>query len=96
MLNKKIKLEEVISSEIGINYTQTESSNGVPDSTGCWPETLIDWPLESFTENLCQDLFSQKWEIRHGAATALRELIKLHGKSIKILTIINYNKRIIQ
>lgn len=80
-LNKKIKLEEVISSEIGINYTQTESTNGVPDSTGCWPDTLIDWPLESFTENLCQDLFSQKWEIRHGAATALRELIKLHGKS---------------
>ena len=79
-----MKLEEVISSEIGVNYsTQTESNNGVPDGTGCWPDSLIDWPLESFVESLCQDLFSQKWEIRHGAATALRELVKLHGKGMK-------------
>ncbi|XP_029035217.1 TATA-binding protein-associated factor 172 [Osmia bicornis bicornis] len=79
--NKKIKLEEVISSEIGVTCSaQNESTNSVPDSTGCWPDSVIDWPLESFAENLCQDLFSQKWEIRHGAATALRELVKLHGK----------------
>ncbi|XP_060811361.1 TATA-binding protein-associated factor 172 isoform X2 [Bombus pascuorum] len=80
-LNKRIKLEELISLEIGVNYnSQTESVNGVPDSTGCWPDSVINWPLESFAESLCQDLFSQKWEIRHGAATALRELVKLHGK----------------
>ncbi|XP_043248205.1 TATA-binding protein-associated factor 172 [Colletes gigas] len=80
-LSKKIKLEEVISSEMNLNCNaQTESTNAVPDSTGCWPDSVIDWPLESFAENLCQDLFSQKWEVRHGAATALRELIKLHGK----------------
>ncbi|XP_012144007.1 histone acetyltransferase 1 isoform X2 [Megachile rotundata] len=79
--SKKIKLEEVISSEIGVNCNaQTESTSSVPDSTGCWPDSVIDWPLESFAENLCQDLFSQKWEVRHGAATALRELVKLHGK----------------
>lgn len=82
-MNKKIKLEEVISSEMNFNYNiQTESTNGVPDSTGCWPDSVIDWPLESFAESLRQDLFSQKWEVRHGAATALRELIKLHGKGI--------------
>ncbi|XP_076242888.1 histone acetyltransferase 1 [Calliopsis andreniformis] len=81
ILNKKIKLEEVISSEMNLNCNaQTESTNGVPDSTGCWPDSVIDWPLESFAESLCQDLFSQKWEVRHGAATALRELVKLHGK----------------
>ncbi|XP_048263211.1 TATA-binding protein-associated factor 172 isoform X2 [Bombus terrestris] len=80
-LNKRIKLEELISLEIGVNYnSQTESVNGVPDITGCWPDSVINWPLESFAESLCQDLFSQKWEIRHGAATALRELVKLHGK----------------
>lgn len=80
-LSKKIKLEEVISSEMPLNCNaQTESTNGVPDSTGCWPDSVIDWPLESFAESLCHDLFSQKWEVRHGAATALRELVKLHGK----------------
>lgn len=54
--------------------------SAVPDSTGCWPDTVTDWPLESFAESLSQDLFSQKWEVRHGSATALRELIKLHGR----------------
>ncbi|XP_076279832.1 histone acetyltransferase 1 [Lasioglossum baleicum] len=79
---KKIKLEEVISTDINVpnSNAQTESNNGVPDSTGCWPDSAIDWPLEPFADSLRQDLFSQKWEVRHGAATALRELVKLHGK----------------
>ncbi|KAG7202453.1 hypothetical protein KM043_018752 [Ampulex compressa] len=80
-LSKKMKLEEVISSEIGLNCNATnETVSGIPDGTGCWPDSVIDWPLESFAESLRQDLFSQKWEIRHGAATALRELVRLHGK----------------
>ncbi|XP_033321370.1 histone acetyltransferase 1 [Megalopta genalis] len=79
---KKVKLEELISAETNVpnSNVQTESNNGVPDSTGCWPDSAIDWPLEPFAESLRQDLFSQKWEVRHGAATALRELVKLHGK----------------
>lgn len=38
-----------------------------------------DWPLEWFCDQLSQDLFSSSWEIRHGAATALREIITVHG-----------------
>lgn len=59
----------------------------MPDGTGSWPDSVIDWPLESFAENLCQDLFSQKWEVRHGAATALRELVRLHGKGNCLLLV---------
>ncbi|EZA58663.1 TATA-binding protein-associated factor 172 isoform X2 [Ooceraea biroi] len=78
---KKLKLEEVISSDAGSKSNATsEQVSGVPDGTGCWPDSVLEWPLESFAENLRQDLFSQKWEVRHGAATALRELIRLHGK----------------
>lgn len=39
-----------------------------------------EWPLEAFTESLAQDLFSASWVVRHGAATALREVVRLHGK----------------
>ncbi len=39
------------------------------------------WPLEIFTQYLRRDLKSSNWEERHGAATALREIILLHGKS---------------
>ncbi|KRT80629.1 HEAT domain-containing protein, partial [Oryctes borbonicus] len=39
-----------------------------------------DWPLEMFCDQLSQDLFSSSWEARHGAATALREILTVHGK----------------
>ncbi|XP_057659908.1 TATA-binding protein-associated factor 172 isoform X3 [Diorhabda carinulata] len=38
-----------------------------------------DWPLEWFCDQLSQDLFSCAWETRHGAATALREVLSVHG-----------------
>lgn len=79
---KKMKIEE---GSVGAWYnsstgTVTDPRCAVPDGTGCWPDSAIEWPLEAFAESLLQDLFSQKWEVRHGAATALREFIRLHGK----------------
>ncbi|EDS39763.1 TATA-binding protein-associated factor 172 [Culex quinquefasciatus] len=57
----------------------------VPDLTGAWVDAT-DWPLESFCSKLYLDLFSPRWETRHGSATALRELLRNHcdgaGKSI--------------
>lgn len=43
-------------------------------------EDCEEWPFESFCEVLMNDLFHNAWEIRHGAATGLREAIKLHGR----------------
>nr|KAJ3419461.1 TATA-binding protein-associated factor mot1 [Polyrhizophydium stewartii] len=41
-----------------------------------------EWPFEGLCEQLCLDLFSPAWEIRHGAAIGLRELLKVHGTGI--------------
>ncbi|XP_053670942.1 TATA-binding protein-associated factor 172, partial [Anopheles nili] len=61
------------------------TGEAVPDLTGAWVDA-IDWPLESFCSKLFLDLFSPRWETRHGSATALRELLKSHadggGKSV--------------
>lgn len=61
-------------------------SESVPDSTGEWTDATTDWPLESFCSKLYLDLFNPRWETRHGAATALRELLRIHasgaGKSV--------------
>jgi TATA-binding protein-associated factor len=38
-----------------------------------------EWPLGKWTDVLVNDIFSPQWEVRHGAATALREVIKIHG-----------------
>jgi len=38
------------------------------------------WPFQGVYELLVVDLFSETWEIRHGAVLGLRELIKKHGK----------------
>ncbi|XP_068672856.1 TATA-binding protein-associated factor 172-like [Montipora foliosa] len=43
-------------------------------------EESTEWPFDNFCQELCQDLFHQSWEVRHGAATGLREIIKVHGQ----------------
>ncbi|XP_037533534.1 TATA-binding protein-associated factor 172 [Nematolebias whitei] len=50
----------------------------VPDNSSLLEETH-EWPLESFCEELCNDLFNPSWEIRHGAGTGLREILKSQG-----------------
>lgn len=42
---------------------------------------LDEWPFETFCVELCSELFNPSWEIRHGASSALREVVKLHGNS---------------
>jgi len=39
------------------------------------------WIWDGVVNVLEVDLFSPAWEVRHGAAMALRELLKLQGKS---------------
>ncbi|KAJ5351161.1 hypothetical protein N7452_000135 [Penicillium brevicompactum] len=37
------------------------------------------WPLEHMCEFLTIDIFDSNWEVRHGAAMALREVIRVQG-----------------
>lgn len=79
--HKKPKLDndmqEVKQEELSAAGLLTNGS--VPDSTGSWGEA-VDWPFENFCDQLCQDLFNPSWEVRHGAATALREVVRVHGR----------------
>ena len=43
-------------------------------------EEGIEWPFERLCEVLTVDLFDHHWEIRHGAAMGLREVIRVHGR----------------
>lgn len=38
-----------------------------------------EWPYERLCELIVVDLFDSQWEIRHGVAMALREIIRVHG-----------------
>ncbi|KAK5110084.1 TATA-binding protein-associated factor mot1 [Meristemomyces frigidus] len=38
-----------------------------------------EWPFERLCEFLTVDLFDPQWEIRHGAAMGLREIVRVHG-----------------
>ncbi|KAI4143544.1 MAG: hypothetical protein LQ341_002890 [Variospora aurantia] len=42
-------------------------------------EEGLEWPFERLCEFLMVDLFDHNWEIRHGAAMGLREVIRIHG-----------------
>ncbi|KAH8595680.1 putative helicase mot1 [Bisporella sp. PMI_857] len=39
----------------------------------------VEWPFELLCDFLKVDLFDAQWEIRHGAAMGLREIIRAHG-----------------
>ncbi|KAI9679858.1 MAG: TATA-binding protein-associated factor mot1 [Caeruleum heppii] len=55
----------------------------IPDATALKTPTDADdleWPYERLCEILTVDLFDPNWEARHGAAMALREVIRVHGK----------------
>ncbi|KAF4791370.1 TATA-binding protein-associated factor 172 isoform X1 [Turdus rufiventris] len=60
-----------------INQPVTDSKTLVENTQ----EEANEWPLESFCEEVCNDLFNPSWEVRHGAGTGLREILKAHGKS---------------
>ncbi|KAF2150948.1 hypothetical protein K461DRAFT_295051 [Myriangium duriaei CBS 260.36] len=38
-----------------------------------------EWPFDRLCEFLTVDLFDPQWEIRHGAAMGLREIVRTHG-----------------
>uniref|UniRef100_A0A1L8DH30 Putative chromatin remodeling complex wstf-iswi small subunit n=2 Tax=Nyssomyia neivai TaxID=330878 RepID=A0A1L8DH30_9DIPT len=56
------------------------SHGPVPDATGSWGDAAT-WPFDAFCTKLFSDLFNPRWETRHGAATALRELFKAHSEN---------------
>ncbi|XP_053957908.1 TATA-binding protein-associated factor 172 [Anastrepha ludens] len=70
---KKLKTDALQRQEVF--YTLNDP---VPDATGMWVDA-VNWPLENFCARLYVDLFNPRWEVRHGAATALRELINNHA-----------------
>ncbi|KAK5173822.1 TATA-binding protein-associated factor mot1 [Saxophila tyrrhenica] len=39
-----------------------------------------EWPYDRLCEFLTVDLFDPAWEIRHGAAMGLREIVRVHGE----------------
>lgn len=44
------------------------------------PLQIEEWPFAWLCEALMNDLFHSAWEIRHGAATGLREILKSHAR----------------
>ena len=42
-------------------------------------ETGLEWPFERLCEVMATDLLDPAWEIRHGAAMGLREVVRVHG-----------------
>ena len=43
-------------------------------------EEGLGWPFERLCEVLTVDLFDHQWEVRHGAAMGLREVVRVHGR----------------
>lgn len=60
----------------------SEFKGMMPEKSVIQADTEVDgleWPYERLCELLMVDLFDHSWEIRHGAAMGLREVIRVHG-----------------
>uniref|UniRef100_A0A0A9X8J8 TATA-binding protein-associated factor 172 n=1 Tax=Lygus hesperus TaxID=30085 RepID=A0A0A9X8J8_LYGHE len=66
--------------KIEVSTSFDDVSYPVPDNTNAWPPDVIDWPLDWLCIQLNTNLFSPQWEVRHGAGTALRHLMKTQGR----------------
>ncbi|KAF2114547.1 hypothetical protein BDV96DRAFT_577033 [Lophiotrema nucula] len=42
-------------------------------------ESGLEWPYERVCEFLSVEMFDHAWEVRHGAAMGLREIVRVHG-----------------
>ena len=75
--------EKVISDFKGLTIPEKSTIQTEAEESG------LEWPFERLCDILAVDLFDHNWEIRHGAAMGLREVIRargagagrLHGKS---------------
>lgn len=54
----------------------------VPDKSSFQAEEEeegLQWPFQRVAEYLSIEIFDQTWEVRHGAAMGLREILRVHG-----------------
>lgn len=54
----------------------------VPDKSSFQAEAEeegLEWPFERACDYLSVELFDHAWEVRHGAAMGLREILRVHG-----------------
>ncbi|KAI9806292.1 MAG: TATA-binding protein-associated factor mot1 [Sarcosagium campestre] len=54
----------------------------VPEPSALQPEAEVEgveWPYDRLCDFLTVDLFDPNWEIRHGAAMGIREVVRFHG-----------------
>ena len=62
-----------------IEAKEEETGEG-SDGSSPWVPTPDQWPFKHFCATLQADLMHPAWEVRHGAALGLRELLKVQGR----------------
>lgn len=67
--NKKIKVEPKEEPNESIILNENENT-----------QDGNEWPLAWFSDELMNDLLNPQWEVRHGSAIGLREIVKLQGR----------------
>ncbi len=78
---KKRKLS--VDDDPGRTLSKSSSLDEDSEDVVCYPDR---WPFLHFARIMCTYLFSPRWETRHGSATVLRELIRVHGSSPSLKT----------
>ena len=80
---EKNQLKRTLSKQKSLKEAESKRRKLAPklyQEESSWdPHVDGTWPLERFCTFLLSDLKEKDWEIRHGAASALRDIVKLQG-----------------
>ncbi|GAU97707.1 hypothetical protein RvY_08957 [Ramazzottius varieornatus] len=74
--SKKLRIVEENETSADESPIKTKPSESSGDSTS---EQASEWPLAKVLEDFNTDLFHSDWRIRHGAATGVREVVRVDG-----------------
>ncbi|KAF2403611.1 putative TBP associated factor [Trichodelitschia bisporula] len=64
---------KLVSEFKGVELPETSAFQTEAEKNGC------EWPFDKLFEYLTVDLFDHAWEVRHGAAMGVREVIRVQG-----------------
>ena len=63
-----------------------DAAAAAEEAAAAWQDIVAGaWPFAALCEQLCVDILSPVWEVRHGAAVALREILRSQAASAGVI-----------
>lgn len=67
-------------------FSAQDATAVAEEAAAAWQDIISGaWPFAALCEQLCVDILSPVWEVRHGAAVAMREILRSQAASAGVI-----------